>query len=275
MSTAEPPSPPTRRTPGRPGRDQGAARLASTAGSPSWWSSPASPAMVLAGQHSPRLWASDRGRRAGPHLAGHRAAGPDLGGPVLRPLRRHGAPARVLVGGAAHLAPQVSVRVRNFETNHLKVNDADGNPVEIAAIVVWQVAAGESTYAVDDYVDSSRCRPSPRCGTWPPAIRTTTPPGAGPRCGAHRRRGRRAGPRGGRRVFIAGVEIVEVRISHLAYARDRPGDAAPPAGQRGGGGPRPDRRRRGRHGRDGAQPAQRGRRGVARRGTQGQPWSAT
>ena len=34
----------------------------------------------------------------------------------------------------------VSIRVRNFETNHLKVNDADGNPVEIAAIVVWQVA---------------------------------------------------------------------------------------------------------------------------------------
>src|SRR5690242_12592069 len=32
----------------------------------------------------------------------------------------------------------VSVRVRNFETNHLKVNDADGNPVEIAAVVVWQ-----------------------------------------------------------------------------------------------------------------------------------------
>ena len=35
---------------------------------------------------------------------------------------------------------RVSVRVRNFETNELKVNDADGNPVEIAAIVVWQVA---------------------------------------------------------------------------------------------------------------------------------------
>ena len=34
----------------------------------------------------------------------------------------------------------VSIRVRNFETNRLKVNDADGNPVEIAAIVVWQVA---------------------------------------------------------------------------------------------------------------------------------------
>jgi regulator of protease activity HflC (stomatin/prohibitin superfamily) len=34
----------------------------------------------------------------------------------------------------------VSVRVRNFETSELKVNDAEGNPVNIAAIVVWQVA---------------------------------------------------------------------------------------------------------------------------------------
>ena len=49
---------------------------------------------------------------------------------------------------------RVSIRVRNFETGHLKVNDADGNPVEIAAIVVWQVAdTAKSTYAVDNFVD--------------------------------------------------------------------------------------------------------------------------
>jgi regulator of protease activity HflC (stomatin/prohibitin superfamily) len=48
----------------------------------------------------------------------------------------------------------VSVRVRNFETNHLKVNDADGNPVEIAAIVVWQVVdTAKATYAVESYTD--------------------------------------------------------------------------------------------------------------------------
>ena len=48
----------------------------------------------------------------------------------------------------------LSIRVRNFETNHLKVNDADGNPVEIAAIVVWQVAdTSRALYAVDDYVN--------------------------------------------------------------------------------------------------------------------------
>ena len=46
----------------------------------------------------------------------------------------------------------VSIRVRNFETNHLKVNDADGNPVEIAAIVVWQVTdTARALFAVDDY----------------------------------------------------------------------------------------------------------------------------
>ena len=45
---------------------------------------------------------------------------------------------------------RVSVRVRNFETNTLKVNDADGNPVEIAAIVVWQVAdTAKAVFAVE------------------------------------------------------------------------------------------------------------------------------
>src|SRR6185312_6385223 len=49
---------------------------------------------------------------------------------------------------------RVSHRVRNFETHQLKVNDADGSPVEIAAIVVWQVAdTAKAIYAVDDYTD--------------------------------------------------------------------------------------------------------------------------
>ena len=48
----------------------------------------------------------------------------------------------------------LSIRVRNFETNHLKVNDADGNPVEMAAIVVWQVVdTAKCIYAVDNYIN--------------------------------------------------------------------------------------------------------------------------
>jgi regulator of protease activity HflC (stomatin/prohibitin superfamily) len=46
----------------------------------------------------------------------------------------------------------LSTRIRNQESAQLKVNDADGNPIEIAAVVVWQVAdTARATYSVDDY----------------------------------------------------------------------------------------------------------------------------
>src|SRR5271170_1798760 len=46
----------------------------------------------------------------------------------------------------------VSTRIRNLETAQTKVNDADGNPIEIAAVVVWQVQdTAQATYSVDDY----------------------------------------------------------------------------------------------------------------------------
>ncbi|MGW4465232.1 SPFH domain-containing protein [Micromonospora sp. NPDC004704] len=49
---------------------------------------------------------------------------------------------------------QVTLRVRNFETARLKVSDADGNPVEIAAVVVWRVVdAAKAVFAVDDHVE--------------------------------------------------------------------------------------------------------------------------
>jgi SPFH domain / Band 7 family len=47
---------------------------------------------------------------------------------------------------------RVSTRIRNHETAQAKVNDADGNPVEIAAVVVWQVAdTAQAIYSVDEY----------------------------------------------------------------------------------------------------------------------------
>jgi regulator of protease activity HflC (stomatin/prohibitin superfamily) len=47
---------------------------------------------------------------------------------------------------------KISLRVRNFESSKLKVNDLDGSPIEIAAVVVWQVVdSAEAVYNVDDY----------------------------------------------------------------------------------------------------------------------------
>jgi regulator of protease activity HflC (stomatin/prohibitin superfamily) len=114
----------------------------------------------------------------------------------------------------------LSIRVRNFETNHLKVNDADGNPVEIAAIVVWQVAdTARAVYAVDDYDNFVRVQAES-------ALRhvATTRPYDDPADDGTSLRGSvevvaaELAREVAQRVAIAGVEIVEVRISHLAYA---------------------------------------------------------
>ena len=120
------------------------------------------------------------------------------------------------------LRRRVSVRVRNFETNRLKVNDSEGNPVEIAAIVVWQVAdTARSTYAVDDYQDFvtvqaesalrhvATTHPYDDADGDAPSLRGSTDLVAGEL--AHEV---------AERVSLAGVEIVEVRISHLAYAAE-------------------------------------------------------
>jgi regulator of protease activity HflC (stomatin/prohibitin superfamily) len=116
----------------------------------------------------------------------------------------------------------LSIRVRNFETNHLKVNDADGNPVEIAAIVVWQVAdTAQAVYAVDDYVDFvevqaeaalrhvATTRPYDDHTGQDVSLRGSTDLVAG-----------ELAQEMAERVAIAGVEIVEVRISHLAYSSE-------------------------------------------------------
>jgi regulator of protease activity HflC (stomatin/prohibitin superfamily) len=114
----------------------------------------------------------------------------------------------------------VSIRVRNFETNHLKVNDADGNPVEIAAIVVWQVAdTSRALYAVDDYLNFVRVQAESALRHVATTHPYDDPADAWPvaaRLDRHRRW--RARQEMAERVAIAGVEIVEVRISHLAYA---------------------------------------------------------
>src|SRR5688572_7910331 len=53
---------------------------------------------------------------------------------------------------------RVSLRVRNFETqNRLKVNDMDGNPIEMSAVVVWHIVdTAQATFEVDDYEKFAR-----------------------------------------------------------------------------------------------------------------------
>ncbi len=114
----------------------------------------------------------------------------------------------------------VSIRVRNFETNRLKVNDADGNPVEIAAIVVWQVAdTARAVYAVDNYPTfvSIQSESALRHVAMGHPYEDTRGGGTSLR-GSTDAVADQLAREVAERVAIAGVEVVEVRISHLAYA---------------------------------------------------------
>lgn len=115
---------------------------------------------------------------------------------------------------------RVSVRVRNFETSELKVNDADGNPINIAAIVVWQVAdTAKASFAVEDYDDFVVVQAES-------ALRhvAMSHPYDDADAGEESLRGAtevvsaEIAAEVAERVVVAGVEVIEARISNLAYA---------------------------------------------------------
>jgi regulator of protease activity HflC (stomatin/prohibitin superfamily) len=115
---------------------------------------------------------------------------------------------------------RLSLRVRNFESAKLKVNDHDGNPIEIAAVIVWRVVeTAEAVFEVDDYANflhvqseaavrnlaTSHAYDSHVEGRM--SLRANTVEIA-----ADLKREIQA------RLERAGIEVIEARISHLAYA---------------------------------------------------------
>ena len=115
---------------------------------------------------------------------------------------------------------RISLRVRNFETERSKVNDTDGNPIEMAAVVVWRVVdTAEATFEVDDYVNYVHVQSES-------AVRNlaTRYPYDTPEEGQISLRGNTEEIAGQLQTEIqgrlhkAGVEVLEARITHLAYA---------------------------------------------------------
>lgn len=117
---------------------------------------------------------------------------------------------------------RISLRVRNFESGKLKVNDNDGNPIEIGAVVVWQVLdTAEAVFCVDDYENyvhiQSESALRQMAQSYPydahddgkPSLRSH-----GDVINSHLRDEIQT------RLGKAGVQVVEARISHLAYAQE-------------------------------------------------------
>lgn len=116
----------------------------------------------------------------------------------------------------------VSLRVRNFETGKLKVNDKRGNPVEIGAVVVWRIVdTAEATFQVDNcenYVHVQSEAAVRALATGYPydahdegeiALSSHTAEVSG-----------RLKAEIQDRLEKAGVEVIEARVSHLAYAQE-------------------------------------------------------
>ncbi len=114
----------------------------------------------------------------------------------------------------------VSLRVRNFESSKLKVNDSDGNPIEIAAVVVWQVVdTAEALFQVNDYEDfvhiQSESALRQMAQTYPYDSHDT----GGVSLRSHGKEiVEHLQNEIQERLASAGVKVIESRISHLAFA---------------------------------------------------------
>jgi len=117
---------------------------------------------------------------------------------------------------------KVSARIRNFDSDRLKVNDHRGNPIEIAAVVVWQVVdTAEAVFEVDDFEDFVKIQSESALR----GLAARYPYDLGEEDGIALRSHQdevslqlvqdiQA------RLDKAGVKVIEARISHLAYASE-------------------------------------------------------
>lgn len=114
----------------------------------------------------------------------------------------------------------VSLRARNFETNRLKVNDFDGNPIEIGAVVVWQVVdSAEASFQVDNYENYVNIQSESALRTLATHYSYDSHEKDGISLRANTAEiAARLQQEIQERLAVAGVAVVEARISHLAYA---------------------------------------------------------
>jgi regulator of protease activity HflC (stomatin/prohibitin superfamily) len=115
---------------------------------------------------------------------------------------------------------KVSLRIRNFESGQLKVNDSAGNPIEIAAVVVWRVVdTAEAVFEVDDYEDYVSIQSEAAIRNMATSYPYDDHEGESITLrGSANEIGEILKAEVQERLGKAGVEVLEARISHLAYA---------------------------------------------------------
>ncbi|HEV2450762.1 MAG TPA: SPFH domain-containing protein [Streptosporangiaceae bacterium] len=117
---------------------------------------------------------------------------------------------------------KVSTRIRNHESAQAKVNDADGNPVEIAAVVVWQVRdTAKAIYSVDQYVSFVGIQTEAAVRHIASSYPYIRPEGGGPSLRDNAEEiTQKLSDEIADRVASAGVSVIESRLTRLSYAAE-------------------------------------------------------
>ncbi|MCT1905179.1 SPFH domain-containing protein [Oceanobacillus sojae] len=139
-------------------------------------------------------------------------------GKYMGTVRREG----ILVTVPFSVRRTISLRVRNFNSNRLKVNDVNGNPIEIAAVVVFKVVdAAKAVFDVDQYEDFVEIQSE----TAIRAVATTYPYDSFTNeeltlRGNADEVSNQLTAELQDRLQVAGVEVIEARLTHLAYSTE-------------------------------------------------------
>lgn len=113
----------------------------------------------------------------------------------------------------------VSLRVRNFDCDPLKVNDSTGNPIEIAAVVVWEVVdSAEAVFEVDDYISFVEIQSEAALRNLATSYPYEAQDGEVALRSDPQKIAEELKTEVQDRLEKAGVQVIEARISHLAYA---------------------------------------------------------
>lgn len=117
---------------------------------------------------------------------------------------------------------RVSQRVRNFESGKLKVNELDGSPIEIAAVIVWQVVdASEAVYNVDDYESFVHIQSESALRAMATSYPYDQHEDGQLALRSHANEiSQHLKNELAERLADAGVQVIDARISHLAYAAE-------------------------------------------------------
>ena len=115
---------------------------------------------------------------------------------------------------------RISQRIRNFESSHLKVNDNEGNPIEIASVVVWRVVdTAEAVFEVDDYNNYVKVQTEAALRNLATSYTYDSHDDVKISLRGHTAAvAEHLKNEIQERLARAGVEVIEARISHLAYA---------------------------------------------------------